>query len=70
MTDTTLDDYLDRRDAIDSDNDSDEVIAAIIADILLWPNKPPYYLSILHDVRASAIRLLKEVLKLNPHFSP
>jgi hypothetical protein len=56
----TLNDALDRRYAIDPENGSDEVIAAIIADILLWRG-PPYYLSIFHDVHASALHKLKKM---------
>jgi len=69
MSHPTLDDYLDRRDAIDPDRDSDEVIAAIIADCLLW-SKPPYYLSILHDVRVRRDRSEERMRRITPYIPP
>jgi hypothetical protein len=64
----SLDDLLDRMDAINADA-SDEVIAATVADCLLW-EKPPYYLLILHDARPSAPREIERWRKIVPNYEP
>lgn len=65
MSYPTMNEALDRLDAIDPDRASDEVIADIIADYLLW-SKPPYCLYIHHDVRVSTQRKIERMRKFFP----
>ena len=61
----------DAMDAMDPDA-SDEIIAGLVADYLVTqlPNSRTCHLSVLHDMRPSALRNLERIRKYNPDYDP
>jgi hypothetical protein len=51
-------------------DDSDEVIAQIVANYLLMSRRPPFVLSIFHDVRPSSIRRVEKWKQIRPDYEP